>query len=143
MTPLFAQMSNVQPEFLHQSSILIAALISSVASLGGLAVSIIALRSKRAHTIDPQPLQVVAGDKFATSREVQDMHDVDTEQRGEIKRQLSALADKVDTNRTDLEALVRSEVGAVHNRTNDVLAAVARLQGIVEELRRNPPNRRP
>ena len=140
---LFAQLPSVQPEFLHQSSILVAALISSLASIGGLVVSIIALRSKRSHTIDPQPLQVMGVDTFATSREVHDLHQADLLQRGEIKAQLTALSEKVDSNRIDLETLMRSEVGAVHNRTNDVLKALAHLQGVVEELRRNQSARRP
>ena len=140
---LFAQLPSVQPEFLHQSSILVAALISSLASIGGLVVSIIALRSKRSHTIDPQPLQVMGVDKFATSREVHDLHQTDLLQRGEIKAQLTALSEKVDSNRIDLESLMRSEVGAVHNRTNEVLKALAHLQGVVEELRRNQTVRRP
>lgn len=142
MTPaIFAQLPNVQPEFLHQTAMLVAVLISSTASLGGLVVSIIALRAKRTQVIEPQPLQVREADKWATARELSDMRDDDAQQRGEIKSQIAALGDKVDLNRTDIESLVLREVGSVHNRVNDVLQAVAHLQGVVEEMRRNTANR--
>lgn len=79
--------------------------------------------------ITPQPLEVKGAARFVTTEECKLSHESFDNRLSRSERDIAELRVEVRTMGQRTDDLVRSEVGKVHDRTNDILESLAELRG--------------
>ena len=119
-------MEHLSPWFVSQVAILAFALFGAVASLTSI--------YKNVRGVSPQPLRVQGEPEYVTVAHCNATHDRNLREHGELHSRIGGVDRGAKANVDSLRLELKSDFKGVHDRINDVLAAVSELRGEIKRI---------